>query len=45
MKNPKETIKNIILVTLLLVALSLIYIFARYWSVAVEAFKAGFYNY
>ncbi len=45
MKNPKETIKNIILATLLLVALSLIYIFARYWNEAVEAFRSGFYNY
>lgn len=45
MKNRNENIKRLLIAASLAVALYLIYIFARYWSVAVEAFKAGFYNY
>ena len=41
MKNLKQQIKNGVIITAFLVALYLIYIFAIYWDVIVEAFKAG----
>ena len=41
MKNLKQQIKNGVIITAFLVALYLIYIFATYWDVIVEAFMAG----
>ena len=41
MKNIKQQIKNGMIVIALLAALYLIYIFATYWDVIIEAFKAG----
>ena len=41
MGNKKQLIKNILIGTALVAVLYLIYIFAQYWDIAVEAFKAG----
>lgn len=41
----KENKKNIIMVLILTATLYLIYIFAEYWSVAVEAFQNGWNKY
>lgn len=40
-----ENKKNIIMVLILTATLYLIYIFAEYWSVAVEAFQNGWNKY
>lgn len=41
MKKEKLKRKNILIALVLLAALYLIYIFVRYWDIAVEAFKEG----
>ena len=41
MKKEKLKRRNILIALVLLAALYLIYIFARYWDIAVEAFKKG----
>ncbi len=41
----KENKKNIIMLLILSGTLYLIYIFAKYWSVAVEAFQDGWNKY
>ena len=41
----KENKKNFIMILILSLALYLIYIFAKYWSVAVDAFQSGWNKY
>lgn len=41
MKKRKQIVKKLLIAALLLAALYLIYIFAGYWDIALEAFRSG----
>ncbi len=40
-RHNKQIIRRILIAALLLATLYLIYIFAEYWDIALEAFKSG----